>query len=183
MINYPHAYYLRFFLQKNINVVVWNYRGYGRSKVIKGCYNEPSPTNIVQDSEAVFKYCRNVLGLRGKIGVYGRSMGGVGASHLTEFADMVIIDRTFSNLYDFAGFRYYGEIARLIFKISTCGWRTRNDIDFITRGLSSSARDQNLNALLGLTRNVTYQTNKISPSDLSSLHRSDSQVEIDGNGN
>lgn len=32
MINFPHAYYLRFFLQKNINVMIWNYRGYGRSK-------------------------------------------------------------------------------------------------------------------------------------------------------
>ena len=32
MINYPHAYYLRYFLQKNINVMIWNYRGYARSK-------------------------------------------------------------------------------------------------------------------------------------------------------
>ena len=29
MVNQPHAYYLRFFLNKNINVMVWNYRGYG----------------------------------------------------------------------------------------------------------------------------------------------------------
>jgi hypothetical protein len=31
MINYPHAFYLKYFLNKNINVVVWNYRGYGRT--------------------------------------------------------------------------------------------------------------------------------------------------------
>jgi hypothetical protein len=29
MINFPHAFYLRYFLQKGINVMVWNYRGYG----------------------------------------------------------------------------------------------------------------------------------------------------------
>jgi alpha/beta superfamily hydrolase len=37
MINYPHAYYLKYFLNKQINVVVWNYRGYGRTK------GDPSP--------------------------------------------------------------------------------------------------------------------------------------------
>jgi alpha/beta superfamily hydrolase len=31
MINYPHAYYLKFFLNKQINCLVWNYRGYGRT--------------------------------------------------------------------------------------------------------------------------------------------------------
>ena len=40
MVNQPHAYYLRFFLNKNINVMVWNYRGYGLSK------GSPDPTNI-----------------------------------------------------------------------------------------------------------------------------------------
>ena len=43
MINFPHAYYLRFFLQKNINVMIWNYRGYGRSKSYSCCRNSPSP--------------------------------------------------------------------------------------------------------------------------------------------
>ena len=32
MINYPHAYYLKFFLHRHINCFVWNYRGYGRTK-------------------------------------------------------------------------------------------------------------------------------------------------------
>lgn len=32
MINYPHAYYLKWFLNKQINCLVWNYRGYGRTR-------------------------------------------------------------------------------------------------------------------------------------------------------
>lgn len=37
MINFPHAFYLRWFLQKGVNVMVWNYRGYGLSKA-KSCW-------------------------------------------------------------------------------------------------------------------------------------------------
>ena len=44
MINYPHAYYMKYFLNKQINVLVWNYRGYGRTK------GRPSPDNICQDA-------------------------------------------------------------------------------------------------------------------------------------
>lgn len=32
MINFPHAYYLKYFLNKQINCLVWNYRGYGRTR-------------------------------------------------------------------------------------------------------------------------------------------------------
>ncbi len=46
MINFPHAFYLRFFLQKGFNVLVWNYRGYGLTKA-RNCWfnfqNTPSP--------------------------------------------------------------------------------------------------------------------------------------------
>jgi hypothetical protein len=31
MINYPQAYYLKYFLSKQMNVLVWNYRAYGRT--------------------------------------------------------------------------------------------------------------------------------------------------------
>jgi hypothetical protein len=52
MVNQPHAYYLRFFLNKNINVMVWNYRGYGQSK------GRPDPTNIRKDGELLVRYIR-----------------------------------------------------------------------------------------------------------------------------
>ena len=45
MINYPHAYYLKYFLSKNMNVLVWNYRGYGRTA------GTPEPQHLYYDAE------------------------------------------------------------------------------------------------------------------------------------
>jgi hypothetical protein len=78
MVNQPHAYYLRYFLNKNINVMVWNYRGYGLSK------GNPDPVNIREDAETIIHYLRNIIGVKGKMGVYGRSLGGVATSHLVD---------------------------------------------------------------------------------------------------
>jgi len=49
MINFPHAFYLRWFLQKGVNVLVWNYRGYGLTKARRCIHkfkNTPSPDAI-----------------------------------------------------------------------------------------------------------------------------------------
>jgi len=135
MINFPHAFYLRYFLQKNINVMCWNYRGYARSKGGFLCDKKPTPDNIREDAEAVLKYCRNDLGLQGKIGVYGRSLGGVATSHLTHYVDMIIIDRSFSNLYEIAMYKFYGILAVFLFKLGTWGWDSRNDKRFYARGI------------------------------------------------
>jgi len=118
MINYPHAFYLRYFLQKGINVLVWNYRGYGLTKP-KKCWsswkNVPSPGNFKKDSEALMHYLRNQIGVRGKIGVYGRSLGGIATSHLASLADMVIVDRSFSTLHDVAEQKFHGKSAVALF--------------------------------------------------------------------
>lgn len=45
MINYPQAYYLKYFLNKQMNVLVWNYRGYGRTK------GSPDPDNLQNEIE------------------------------------------------------------------------------------------------------------------------------------
>ena len=37
------------------------------------------------------------MGLRGKVGVYGRSLGGISTTHMADKVDMIIADRTFSN--------------------------------------------------------------------------------------
>ena len=135
MINYPHAYYLRFFLQKNINVICWNYRGYARSKGGMCCDKDPTPDNMREDSEAVLKYCRNELGLNAKIGVYGRSLGGIATSHLAQYVDMVIVDRSFSNLYDIAFHKFKGFLAVLLFRFGTYGWNSDNHVRFYERGI------------------------------------------------
>ena len=40
---------------------------------------------------------KTTMGLRGKLGVYGRSLGGIPTTHLADEADMIIADRTFCN--------------------------------------------------------------------------------------
>ena len=32
MANFPMGFYIQFFLNKKINVMLWNYKGYGRTK-------------------------------------------------------------------------------------------------------------------------------------------------------
>ena len=115
--------------------MVWNYRGYGRTQGTNS-YNErlnyPSPEHIKSDSEAVLSYLRETIGVKGKIGVYGRSLGGIAATHLTKYVDMIICDRTFGNLHSVAETKFYGRIAQTLFNLTT-GWRTTNDVDLTTR--------------------------------------------------
>lgn len=56
--------------------MVWNYRGYGESTGI------PNPYNVKEDVEAVMQYLIKDLKVKGKIGVYGCSLGGMAACHL-----------------------------------------------------------------------------------------------------
>ena len=133
MINFPHAFYLRFFLQKGFNVLVWNYRGYGLTKA-RNCWytmqNSPSPRKFKLDSEAILGYLRSTLGVRGKIGVYGRSLGGISTSHLAKFVDMIIVDRSFSSLYDVADRKFFGKAAVDLLRFASGGWRSNSDFDF-----------------------------------------------------
>ena len=96
MVNSPNAFWLNFFLKKGINVMAWNYRGYGQTK------SSPNPYNIKTDGESVLHYVLNELGVKGKLGVYGRSLGGVVATHLAatyhDKIDFLIADRTFGSL-------------------------------------------------------------------------------------
>ena len=61
--------------------------------------------------------------LRGKIGIYGRSLGGIPSSFLSDRVDMAIIDRSFCNLSAMARWKYYGTFADMLFKLGSCGWQ------------------------------------------------------------
>ena len=79
----------------------WNYRDYGKSTA-GGLFKAINPYNTKMDSEAVLDFVVNKLKVRGKIGVYGRSLGGIASCHLAnKFPHIVkalIVDRTFSEL-------------------------------------------------------------------------------------
>ena len=106
MINYPQAYYLKYFLNRQMNVLVWNYRAYGRTP------GDPSPDNLTKDAEQVLHFLKARIGVRGKIGVYGRSIGCVAACHLMNDVDLLIADRTFCDLLTLAERKFYGKFAR-----------------------------------------------------------------------
>ena len=80
MINQPNAYWINFFIKRDCNVICWNYRGYGESDA---CWYEVlSPYMCKVDAEKVLNFAINKLQVKGPIGVYGRSIGGIAASHL-----------------------------------------------------------------------------------------------------
>lgn len=54
----------------------WNYRGYGETP------GTCTPYNIKADGESVLNFVVNELQIKGKIGMYGRSLGGVVATHI-----------------------------------------------------------------------------------------------------
>jgi hypothetical protein len=66
------------------------------------------------------------MGLKGKIGVYGRSMGGIATSHLSSMVDMVILDRTFSNLENVINRKFHGVSAVLLYNTAAFGWDSNN---------------------------------------------------------
>ena len=53
---------------------------------------------------------------------------------------MVIVDRSFSNLYDVAYHKFKGLLAVLMFKLGTFGWNSDNHVRFYERGIDSAQR-------------------------------------------
>ena len=100
MVTSPNAYWLNFFLKRDINVVCWNYRGYGESE-ISAC-ECITPHKAKRDIERVAAFVVNNIKVKGKVGVYGRSIGGIAACHLAaKYPDLIqtlIIDRSFDEL-------------------------------------------------------------------------------------
>lgn len=116
MVHLSHTYYINMFLNKGINVFTWNYRAYGRSK------GNPSPDNLKSDVAEVLKYLRDTMKMKGKIGIYGRSLGGIPSSFLSNNVQMAIVDRSFCNLAAMARWKYHSQFADYLFKIGSCGW-------------------------------------------------------------
>lgn len=129
MVNVPNAFWLNFYLKKGINVLAWNYRGYGKTT------SSPSPYNIKTDGESLIYFMLNDLMLEGNIGVYGRSLGGVVATHLAanfpEYIKLLIADRTFGNLKDISTRKFAGKGTDFLFDFISFKWETNNDVNFL----------------------------------------------------
>lgn len=74
------------------------------------------------------------LKLKGKIGVYGRSLGGIASTHLAnkypEVIKALIVDRTFCEFDKLSECRLKGSCTKYLFKILSCNWKNFNDVNF-----------------------------------------------------
>ena len=113
-------------MNQGCNVVVWNYRGYGNAK------GSPTPSNVKSDALKILKFLWDTLKISGRIGVYGRSLGGLPSTYLAKVGsiDLVIADRTFSNLDLIAWWKVHGRCTSLLFKFMTLGWIANNDENY-----------------------------------------------------
>ena len=101
-----------------VNLVIWNYRGYGRSQG-----GHISPTAIMRDGEKVYQYVKSNM-VTGKVGIHGESLGGCVASYIAKKCqvDFVFVDRAFASLTNVVYWGFGGKVPAFIFK-----WITRWD--------------------------------------------------------
>ena len=93
------AYYdkwIECYISYGINVVLWNYRGYGESNGF--CTID----NIQYDSEEIVKFIKNEFNFK-NIGVHGIGFGGICAAYLVNknLINFCFVDRCFGDLYEF----------------------------------------------------------------------------------
>lgn len=139
MVSSPNAYWLSFFLRRDVNVMCWNYRSYGKSKNPSRCClrycDAISPKNIQSDAEAVLSFVVNKLQVKGNIGVYGRSLGGIASTHLAnkfpQFVSALIVDRSFCELDVSSERRLFGSMTKFLYRFVSFNWKASNDSNYI----------------------------------------------------
>lgn len=104
---------VRLLQQRGISVFIFDYRGYGRSN------GRISEKGFYLDSEAAYQVARKwAEGKKAKLIVFGRSLGGIAATHLgaTQGCDGLILESTFTNMGAMAGAHYPLPFAERLFK-------------------------------------------------------------------
>ena len=107
------CHWANFYTKRGINVLMYNYRGYGYVQVLQSHHSylsrygrrssgRPDPAKLKADGVHLIQYLVEKEGVqRGWIGLHGESIGGVVACHLGATSDAVsllIADRTFQSL-------------------------------------------------------------------------------------
>ena len=94
-----------------------------------------NPSNIKKDADMILDFLVKRLKVKGKIGVYGRSLGGIASTHLArEYQNIIsslIVDRTFCELDISSERRMSGSCSKFLYKFVSCSWKSRNDSNFI----------------------------------------------------
>lgn len=111
---------LRIFHDLAVNVLIYDYRGYGRST------GNPSEAGLYRDAEAAWNWLTESRAVAsGEIILFGRSLGGAVASHLAEQVDAggLIVESTFTSVPDIGAELYWWLPVR---------WLSRLDFDAAT---------------------------------------------------
>lgn len=74
--------------------------------------------------------------MKGKIGVYGRSLGGIPSTHLaskyTDIIELLIVDRTFARTELIAEYKVEGNLGiRFCHDLFSFKWETKNDLNYL----------------------------------------------------
>jgi predicted alpha/beta-fold hydrolase len=87
--------WLKFYANRNFDICIWNYRGYGRSQ------GSPTPFNVISDAQEVINFLKTSRGYT-RVLVHGESLGGAVAVKLgvKGGCDFVFADRTFCSIKD-----------------------------------------------------------------------------------
>lgn len=114
---------IQHYLQKGLSIMMWNYRGYGRTK------GWPSPSSLNKDGLKVAEYVLKVRNIS-KLMVHGESMGGMVACHIASRAPVTVLfaDRTFASIESIA--ETYSEKAKTVMRLLT-QWSTDVVSDYI----------------------------------------------------
>lgn len=102
---------LAIFHRMGLNVLIFDYRGYGRSE------GTPSEEGIYNDARAAWKYLTGVKGIKSSnITLFGRSLGGVVAARLAREVqpNALIMESAFSSARDVAK-EVFPLISRLVY--------------------------------------------------------------------
>lgn len=102
-------------------MLLWNYRNYGRSEGV------PDPYTTYHDSESMLKFLIEDIGVHGKIGCMGRSLGGTIATHLAnsypEFISLLFVDRSLGNLERMSESNFLGDFSKHIYLMFSRNWK------------------------------------------------------------
>lgn len=115
--------WIEFYRGMGMHVVVWNYRGFGRSS------GSPSPAAAREDIEAIVHHLRSRFT---QFAFHGESIGGIPACFAasTNASHLLIADRTFASL-DAIAESVVGRRATTLLHYCTLGWEADNVKNFM----------------------------------------------------
>jgi len=157
---YFQCEWVNFYLEKGINVFLWNYRGYYRSSGV------PTSKNILQDAKRVYDFLKLKVGIKGNIGVHGESLGGYVASYLAKQCkvDFLLVDRSFW-CFDKLVQAKYGYFSQKCFKCIS-GYNVHSDTNYIEakcfKVVAQDTFDVVIDSVSGLKNGITLNMLKVS---------------------